>query len=278
MTVVVAERARAKLNLVLRVGAPRADGMHPLASLFASIDLADEVRVAFGAGERDEIVCPGVQGPNNLAARALAAARTLAPELPPARVEIDKRIPVAAGLGGGSADAAAVLRAAGAHAGLGERDLLRLAAALGSDVPSRLAPGHSIVSGTGEVVEAVELGPLAFVLVAQARGLSTAAVYAELDRMRAEVAAEPDPGPLRELAGADAERLAGALANDLEPAALALRPELAQVLERLRSAGAVDARITGSGPTAFGLFADRASAERAAQLLDGAIVTEASGC
>jgi hypothetical protein len=111
--VTVVEAAHAKVNLVLRVGPPRADGLHPLCSLFAALELADEVRVTpCAAGGVDEVVCPGVDG-ENLAARAAAAFRIAAPEagLPPLRIEIDKRIPVAAGLAGGSADAAAVLRA-----------------------------------------------------------------------------------------------------------------------------------------------------------------------
>src|SRR5262245_6026576 len=113
----IQERARAKLNLVLHVGHPRADGLHPLCSLFASIDLADDVVVAPTGLGADSVECPGVEGPN-LAMAALSAFRNSAgAALPPLAVRISKRIPVAAGLGGGSADAAAVLRAANALAG-----------------------------------------------------------------------------------------------------------------------------------------------------------------
>jgi len=275
--VTVVEHAPAKVNLVLRVGSPRADGLHPLRSLFASIDLADVVTVQ-PAGERDAVVCPGVEG-ENLAAHALAAfrAEAPAPTLPPLRVTIEKRIPVAAGLGGGSADAAAVLRAANVMAGapLGAEELRRLGLSLGADVPSQIDPSHALVGGVGEEVEPVALAPLALVLVAQEQGLSTAAVYRELDRLRAAGSAPPpsalDPDGLRALESAGAERLAPLLENDLEAAALSLRPELGEVLAALRDAGALAAQVTGSGPTAFGLFADAAAATDAARRIPGAI-------
>jgi 4-diphosphocytidyl-2-C-methyl-D-erythritol kinase len=263
-----AERAYAKLNLVLHVGAPRPDGMHPVCSIFASIDLADEVEVAPAA--EDGVRCPGVDGPN-LAASAVGAFRRRVPSLPPLAVRIEKRIPVAAGLGGGSADAGAVLRAANRIAGepLNPAELRELAAELGSDVPSQVEPGHAIVQGTGEVVEPIELPPLGAVLVPQAEGLATAKVYAQLDRMRA-WRERLDPDRLREIAARG--DLPTSLENDLELAALALRPELAEVLQALRAAGAPGALVSGSGPTCFGLFPDRAAAEAAAARIPGAIV------
>jgi 4-diphosphocytidyl-2-C-methyl-D-erythritol kinase len=267
---VIAEPAYAKLNLVLQVGAPRPDGMHPLCSIFASIDLADEVEVAPAA--EDAVDCPGVDGPN-LAARAVEVLRRRVPTLPPLAVRIEKRIPVAAGLGGGSADAAAVLRAANRVAAepLAAAELRELATELGSDVPSQVEPGHAIVQGAGEVVEPLELSRLGAVLVPQAEGLSTAEVYAQLDRMRAWREAL-DPDRLREIAARG--DLPTRLESDLEPAALALRPELADVLETLRAAGAPRALVSGSGPTCFGLFEDRAAAEAAAARLPGAIAAE----
>ena len=170
----ITENAYAKVNLVLRVGPPRGDGLHSLCSLFASLALADEVRVE--ASDADAVVCPGVAG-ENLAAGAVAAFRAVVPELPPLRVAIEKRIPVAAGLGGGSADAAAVLRAANQLTGgrLGAPELRELARTLGSDVPSQVEPCHSLVGGVGEQVEPVELPAMAVVLVPQEEGLSTAA-------------------------------------------------------------------------------------------------------
>jgi 4-diphosphocytidyl-2-C-methyl-D-erythritol kinase len=261
----VAELAYAKLNLVLHVGRPRPDGLHPLCSIFASIDLADEVRAEPSDGDDDSVHCPGVDGPN-LATRALAAFRARVPQLPPIDVRIAKRIPVAAGLGGGSADAAAVLRAANRIAGdpLDVEALREIGATLGSDVPSQIEPRHALVQGVGEIVEPVELPPLVAVLVPQREGLSTAAVYAELDRTHA-WREELD----HELVG----RLApGALENDLQPAALALRPELSQVLDALHAAGSTRALVSGSGPTCFALFADPDAAERAAAAVPRALV------
>lgn len=269
----IEERAHAKVNLVLRVGPPRADGLHPLCSLFASLELADSVLVR--PGERDEVICPGVDG-ENLAAAAIVALRSASADLdlPPLRVEIEKRIPVAGGLAGGSADAAAVLRAANAIAGapLSVDRLRRVAAGLGADVPSQVVPGHALVSGIGESVDPLDLPAMTLVLVPQQVGLSTAAVYAELDRL-GEFASRLDPEPLRRLAARPLEALAAGLANDLQPAALALRPELSEPLRELRDAGALAAQVTGSGPTTFGVFADRGAAERAAARLPGAIVT-----
>jgi 4-diphosphocytidyl-2-C-methyl-D-erythritol kinase len=262
---VIHERAFAKLNLALRVGRPRADGLHPLCSIFASIDLADEVYAE--PAEADRVDCPGVDGPN-LAEAALGAFRARVPELPPLHVQIEKRIPVAAGLGGGSADAAATLRAANRLTGdqLDADALRELAASLGSDVPSQVEPRHALVSGVGELVEPIEL-PLAFaVLAPQPEGLSTAAVYAEFDRL----------GLGRERLDCDELRAGGTapggalgLHNDLQPAALSLRPELEGVLERF----AAPALVSGSGPTCFALFETPAQAVAAAAGIEGPLVT-----
>jgi 4-diphosphocytidyl-2-C-methyl-D-erythritol kinase len=275
---VIRETAPAKVNLLLRVGGRRDDGLHEICSLFASLELADEVRVL--EAEEDAVLCPGVIGPNLVSAAVEAFRRHAAPDLPPLRIEIDKRVPVAAGLGGGSADAAAALRAANALAGapLGGDELRALAATVGADVPSQVEPGPALVTGAGERVEPVGLAPLELVLVPQPEGLSTAAVYREADRLGC-TGSMLDPARTRELAGRPLAELAPALANDLEPAALSLRPELADVLRSLREHGALAARITGSGPTAFGLFGDRSSAERAAAALPASLrtATRASG-
>jgi 4-diphosphocytidyl-2-C-methyl-D-erythritol kinase len=270
----IAERAPAKLNLVLQVGRTRPDGLHPLCSLFASIDLEDELELEpLADGERDEVECPGVPAPN-LAQAALGALRGRLGHdaLPPLRLVIRKRIPVAAGLGGGSADAAAVLRAANRLAGglLGADELRELGAGLGSDVPSQVEPRHALVQGTGEQVDPIELPPLHALLVPATEGLSTAAVYADLDRLGGG-RERLDPSPLRKLAAGTPQELAAAIENDLQPAALSLRPELSETLEALRSAGALAAAVSGSGPTCFGLFADGAAAERAAAALPGSL-------
>jgi 4-diphosphocytidyl-2-C-methyl-D-erythritol kinase len=270
----IRERAPAKVNLVLHVGAPRPDGMHPLSSLFARLDLADDVTVV--EAPRDEVICPGVTGAN-LAERALAAFREAAPgAAPPAAVRIEKRIPVAAGLGGGSADAAAVLRAANALAGgpLRPPELRALATGIGSDVPSQVEPRHALVSGAGEVVEPVTLPALALVLVPAAYGLAAHEVYAELDRAR-RWREHLEPKRMRLLASAPLEQLAAAVENDLQPAIISLRPELEVTLTALRARGALAAAISGSGPTAFGVFPDVAAARAAASAFDDAIVARA---
>src|SRR6185295_15080458 len=150
----LATRAPAKLNLCLYVGPLRPDGLHELRSVFQPITLADEVALEETGAATDEVVCPGVEGPN-LAAAALHAFRErFGWDGPPVRVTIEKHIPVAAGLGGGSADAGAVLRLAAAASGRrpAERDLADLAMSLGADVPSQLVPRAAIVSGAGEGV------------------------------------------------------------------------------------------------------------------------------
>jgi 4-diphosphocytidyl-2-C-methyl-D-erythritol kinase len=229
------------------------------------------------ASDGDDVVsCPGVEG-ENLAARALAALRTgLGDELPPLAVEIEKRIPVAAGLGGGSADAAAVLRAANALAGggLDAPALRELAIGLGSDVPAQVEPRHVLLSGVGEGVEPIALPPMVLVLVPSLEGLLTADVYAEFDRLGLGRDGL-DPEGLRQIVGGSLDEIAAAVENDLEPAALSLRPELGQTLDALRERGAVAAAISGSGPTAFGLFSEWGHAERAAGEIEGAIVTRA---
>jgi 4-diphosphocytidyl-2-C-methyl-D-erythritol kinase len=275
--------APAKLNLCLFLGPRREDGLHELCSLFEPLALADAIEVA--EAERDEVLCAGVDG-ENLAERALAALRAAGWEGPPLRLEIEKRIPVAAGLGGGSADAAAVLRLArdafpGASGAI--PDLDALAAGLGADVPSQLVPAFALVRGAGERIERLpEPAPYAVVLLPGGGGLSTAAVFTEADRLglgRTEAELEGLVAQLREAAGSGASPLdySHLLANDLEPAARSLRPDVGDALDALRAAGAPLALLTGSGPTAFGLFEDLGAAERAAAALDrdDAIVCEA---
>lgn len=257
--------APAKLNLCLYVGEAGAGGLHEICSLLAPISLSDRIVVRDAAD--DEVVCPGVPAPD-LTAMALRALREAGWRRGPLRIEVEKRIPVAAGLGGGSADAAAVLR-------LAREDfeavvLATLAATLGADVPSQLDPRFSLVGGSGErVVPLPEPRAFGAVLLPDPDGLSTADVYAETDRL----------GPAR--SGPELERLrselltaaataAGPLGyrdllvNDLAPAAISLRPSIGEALHALEAAGADLAIVTGSGPTAVGLFADLEAAGRAA--------------
>jgi 4-diphosphocytidyl-2-C-methyl-D-erythritol kinase len=265
------ELAPAKVNLVLQVGPRRADGLHELCSIFASLDLCD--LLTFEPADRDEVICRGVEGPN-LVTAALDAFRARIPELPPVRVMIEKRIPVAAGLGGGSADAAAALRAANALTGssLDPADLRTIGATLGADVPSQVEPRHALVTGAGEGVEPIELPDMTLVLVPASEGLSTAAVYAEADRLPS-TRPHLDPDALHRLAAAPLAAFARGLENDLEAAALSLRPELAMTISALREAGALAALVTGSGPTAVGVFeSEQEAAEGAGLLSDGLVV------
>jgi len=268
--------APAKLNLCLYVGARRNDGLHEIRSLFEPLELADQLRVAESASGTDEVHCPGVEGPN-LVGTALTALREAGWGSPPLRIEVEKRVPVAAGLGGGSADAAAVLRLA-----RGEVEGIRaIAAAVGADVPSQVAPRPCLVAGAGEIVEPVPPpGGHAVILVPQEAGLSTAEVYAEADKLgseRSEAELDAFRRKLHDATREGASPLAYTelLVNDLQPAALLLRPEIAGALEALTASGAAHAMVTGSGPTAVGLFADRGAALAAAASLTGlgAIVT-----
>jgi 4-diphosphocytidyl-2-C-methyl-D-erythritol kinase len=256
-------RAPAKLNLCLYLGPTRDDGLHELRSIFCPLMLADRIEV--GSDEQDEVVCSGLTGPN-LAANALDALRERGWSGPPLRIEIDKRIPVAAGLGGGSADAAAVLRLAQGQV----RGLEEVATELGADVTSQLEPRFSLVGGAGERVEALpEPGEFAVVLLPFEVGLGAREVYAEADRMGlGRSAAELDEleGRIRAAAVERASPLAypELLVNDLQAAATSLRPEIGDALDALREVGAAVALVTGSGPTAVGIFEHIVAADRAA--------------
>jgi 4-diphosphocytidyl-2-C-methyl-D-erythritol kinase len=276
--------APAKLNLGLYLGRPRPDGLHELCSLFEPLALADLLRIE--EAERDEVICPGVEG-ENLVARALAALRERGWDAPPLRIEIEKRTPVAAGLGGGSADAAAVLRLAAecvrsnpriatktANASGVIADLPAIAAELGADVPSQLRPALALVRGAGERVEPLPApAEHAALLLPSGGGLSTAAVFNEADRLglgREEAELDEIAPRLRAAAGAGASPLAyvDLLVNDLEPAAVSLRPDIGDALDALRSTGAPAVFLSGSGPTAVALFPTLAEAESAAGTLD----------
>lgn len=270
--------APAKLNLCLYLGPTRPDGLHELCSLFAPLALADQLTVA--PAERDEVVCAGVHGPE-LGARALEALRGAGWRGEPQRIEIDKRIPLAAGLGGGSADAAAVLRLAAGRV----EGLELIAAGLGADVPSQLDPRFALVGGAGERVTPLpEPARFAALLIPDPAGLSTAAVYAEADRLglgreRTELERLGGEVVAAALPGRSPLDYAELLINDLGVAAISLRPAIAAALADLRDAGAEVAIVTGSGPTAVGLFRDLAGAEAARERLapahPGAIATAA---
>jgi 4-diphosphocytidyl-2-C-methyl-D-erythritol kinase len=276
-------RAPGKLNLSLFVGRPRADGYHPLVSLVQPLSLADELTLE--PAPADAVECPGVEG-ENLAARALAAYREAAGwDGAPVRIAIEKRVPVAAGMGGGSADAAAVLRLASvAHGrdydgGGPHRALLgQLAARLGADVDALVDGQRCVMAGIGRrTAELPDPAPFGVLVVPSRHRLPAAAVYGEFDRL----GLGRDPDELDRLSGAVrgaghdqtllAERL---LHNDLETAARSLCPPIGDALADVRAAGAVRAMVSGSGPTVFATYESLAAAREAAATIPGAIAVE----
>ncbi|WP_210438855.1 4-(cytidine 5'-diphospho)-2-C-methyl-D-erythritol kinase [Nocardioides xinjiangensis] len=250
-------RAAAKINLHLGVGAPREDGFHPLDTVYQAISLYDDVTVA--EAEEDSLSVAGsayidvrdVPGDaSNIAVRALAEAACRSPH----HVRITKQIPVAGGMAGGSADAAAALLAHDRLHGLSQPDevLLAQAARLGSDVPFSLVGGTARGRGRGEVVEPVaDRGPWWWVVVPARTGLSTPDVYRHFDRLHPDAPAQPaEPtGLLAALASREPVRLARTLHNDLQEPAIDLRPELGALIQRGEAEGALRGMVSGSGPT-----------------------------
>lgn len=258
--------APAKVNLCLFVGGTRPDdGRHELVTVMDNLSKSDHVGLTLTPDAvSDSVVCPGVEGPN-LAADAITVFRDETGwDGPPVRVDIIKDIPIAGGMAGGSADAAATLRLLAAAAGIDDVPMLeRLARDLGADVPSQIRGGRVLAEGAGE-----RLSPLArrtaweAVVVPLDARLSAGAVYAEFDRRgRPRSDAELDELRAAVLAHASDEELlrAGLLVNDLEPAAIALCPDIAGALDVLRGAGAAHAMVSGSGPTVVGFFPSAAA-------------------
>ncbi|MFJ7413835.1 4-(cytidine 5'-diphospho)-2-C-methyl-D-erythritol kinase [Streptomyces sp. NPDC098077] len=274
----VTVRVPAKVNVRLAVGAARPDGFHDLANVFLAVGLYDEV-TAVPADEL-RITCSGpdaAQVPldtTNLAARAaLALAERYGVE-PAVHLHIAKDIPVAGGMAGGSADGAAALVACDALWGTGaSRDeLLAICAELGSDVPFSLVGGAALGTGRGEKLAPIEVGgTFHWVFAVADGGLSTPAVYGEFDRLTADTAVpEPTAPPalLAALRSGDSGALARALGNDLQPAALSLRPSLADTLAAgTAAAGALAALVSGSGPTTAFLVEDESAARKVADAL-----------
>ena len=334
----VTARVPAKVNLQLAVGPPRADGYHDLVTVFHAVSLFDEVTVR--PADRTKVVVTGTgagsvpSGQANLAARAATAlARATRSRRSGGKaavlIEIRKRIPVAAGLAGGSADAAAALVACNElwRAGASAQDLHAVAADIGSDVPFALLGGTAVGQGRGEHLSAALVtGAYHWVLAFAAGGLSTPEVYAACDRLRAARAAEaglaavpsapavrpgpavpsgadarsgaaaaadagavaatdapsgPGPGPaaaepqlstalMAALRSGDPAAVGAELTNDLQPAAVSLRPDLRRTLTAGRQLGALGAMVSGSGPTCAFLARDAAHARDLAVSLTGA--------
>jgi len=263
----VTVRAAAKVNLHLGVGARREDGFHPLSTVYQAIGLYDDVSVRSSASWNLKLVTADHVNPEAIplidnivhhAAQALGALHDL--DLV-AEIEINKEIPVAGGLAGGSADAAAALVALDRLWGLetSDADLLAIAAGLGSDVPFALLGGTATGTGRGEVVASVDdPGTWWWVAVPDQEGLSTPEVYRHYDRLFPDADPEPRSAEpvLAALATGDPDVLARALHNDLQAAALDLRPDLARLLAVGEAAGALRGIVSGSGPTCVFLARD----------------------
>jgi 4-diphosphocytidyl-2-C-methyl-D-erythritol kinase len=270
-------KAPGKINVFLKVGALDDTGYHDVAIAYQAVSLCEDVRVSDASDFSVEVAGPvelsrvPLDG-GNIAIKAarLLAARTGYPG--GARIRIEKHVPVTGGMGGGSADAAATLVACDALWGteLPREELLELARQLGADVPFALTGGTAIGTGRGdELSPALAQGTFHWVLALADFGLSTPAVYAELDEHRnrhaqdifpADLRPSVDAGVLQALRAGDAHMLAEAMHNDLQAAALHLEPSLADVLELGEQNGALAGIISGSGPTVAFLAADVDSA------------------
>jgi 4-diphosphocytidyl-2-C-methyl-D-erythritol kinase len=278
----------AKINLILRVLGKRSDGYHDIDSLMCTVDLADTVTVRWAeSGVEVDCSARDLSGRANLAWAAAASFFAASGVSGGARISISKRIPVSAGLGGGSTDAACVLRALASHYGLGALaggratsgaagaaggPLADLALEVGSDVPYLLRGGLARVRGRGEIVEPVEAARapavegLDLVVASPPVEVRSSWAYGRLGMGLTR------PGGRDSIVGLDAAladrtSLAGALANDLEGAVVAEHPAVASLEARMAELGALGAVMSGSGPTVLAIVKDRAQAEKMAERL-----------
>jgi 4-diphosphocytidyl-2-C-methyl-D-erythritol kinase len=263
--------APAKINLFLHVGARRADGFHALESLVAFTGAGDVLTIE--AADRFHLVLNGPFGAalagegDNLVARAADALARKAGHTPNVRVALTKNLPVASGLGGGSADAAAALRGLAGLWAL-NTDLAPIAESLGSDVPACLSSRTLWMEGRGEIIKPIEGVPLAaVVLVNPGIAVSTASIFSDLSGRTGLGKARPPRG-LTDIAALVA--YLNGTGNDLEAPARRLAPQIDAVLAALGGAGALLARMSGSGATCFGLFEGDAAASQAARAIGAA--------
>jgi 4-diphosphocytidyl-2-C-methyl-D-erythritol kinase len=280
----VSVRVPAKVNLQLSVGPREEDGFHNLVSVFQAISIFDEVTISLSqpkTGITVSVVGDQTHGvpadSNNLAAQAAALmAKEYDLDLD-VHIEIKKSIPVAGGMAGGSADAAATIVAIDYlfSLGMNREEMSEVASRLGSDVPFMLNGGTAIGTGHGDqLTSALSRGTYHWVLALSTHGLSTPAVYAECDRLRTGldiVEPQTNEALMQALLAADPESVGAALINDLQPAACSLRPALRLVLDVGQEYGALGALVSGSGPTVAFLVADEESG------LDLAVALTASG-
>lgn len=267
----------AKVNLALRVAGRRDDGFHEVASLLASVSLRDRLAAYPQAAGLDLLVRPPTvaAGPENLVVRAAMclceAAGWPTASAPGVRLVLGKRIPVAAGLAGGSADAAGTLRLLNRLWGLHWSDdrLMALAATLGSDVPFQLRGGAALASGRGERLSFLPVAtrPLWLVLAGPAAGVAAAAAYAAWDRQGGQAGSTDFEALAAAVVQGDAAGVAAHLGNDLQAPVEAMCPPVAELISGLREAGALGAVMTGSGPWVLGVCRDRQHARDVASAL-----------
>jgi 4-diphosphocytidyl-2-C-methyl-D-erythritol kinase len=261
--------APAKVNLALLVGPVRPDGFHEIASVMVPVSLADRVTVEKTPGAALDVVCDVAPGADNLAARLVREFETRLDRTFEVRVTIEKRVPHGGGLGGGSSDAAATLLALERLFDLELSPKLRYdgAAAVGSDVPFFLWPGAQLAMGRGQVLKQLHLPALRLVIAVPDVSLSTPVVYGWRDEDAKTTIKDFVPRARllssRMQAATNAKDVAALVANDLEPSVVRRREKVGELIERLRSAGALAAAMTGSGAAVFGIFGSEAKALKA---------------
>lgn len=261
-------KARAKVNWTLSVLGQRGDGYHELDMLMQSIQLSDTLNIK-EAGELSLALDGQAQVPSdgaNLVLKAASLLREITNTKRGAQIRLKKAIPVSAGLGGGSADAAAALVGLNRLWGLGlsEKDLAALALKVGADVPFCLIGGLARARGVGDVLAPLQCRTgFHLVIVKPTIGLSTPAVFAAYDAMPHKPRGPAPDAATRAVTEGDASALAGAMGNALQPAAILLRPEIAVCIQALEHMGALRAQMTGSGSAVIGLYATPDAAARA---------------
>ena len=263
----VTEKARAKLNLTMEVGERRPDGYHLIRSVMAFVELWDLVELEKAPAFSFRCSDPALDGPDNLAARAYGAMAERYP-VGPVSIRLTKRIPCQSGMGGGSADAAAVLRGLDRLFGLGlpREELCRVGQSLGADVPACVLGGGVYARGIGERVEPFPLGEVWAVAVKPPASFSTPRMYARLDRCPGERPPGDHRAMMAALEAGDAGRAAGLLMNHFEGAAED-PGEIARAKAALLEAGALGASMTGAGSAVFGLFPGEGEAREARERL-----------
>lgn len=265
-------KAHAKINLLLNVMGIRLDGYHELETIMQTLELHDILEISEAPNIEIDITGADLPtGPENLAYKAAALLREYSGYTRGIKIKLYKHIPLAAGLAGGSSDAAAVLNGLNQYWNLKikPKELASLGAKIGSDIPFCLQGGTALVRGRGEIVSPVKhhLPPLGVVLVKPLFGVSTAQIYRLFDQVTNPF--HPDyRGMLKAIERNDLVGFIKYLGNSLEPVTISLHPEIIKIKKEISNAGAIGTLMSGSGPTVFGLFENLSSAEQAAEKIN----------